>query len=357
MGLSVIDKYVEKKKKDILEYSKILESLIALEDNKMWNNKTEFSVYSKEIISLYADTYYFLNNIHRDNPIEYLNDNINNVLKSIIEYYRKISKESMLKELKSETFLLSVIISTACYLDIATNVIDGNFVDTKNKFKYLLTYLKKTKILKVYSQDRVRINDLFSAIKKNVKEDGKFFEYYKSDTYGNEFIKYSKNPVYYLVNFKYTVPGLEEFDESLVKKVKESYNAKLLSMSYDLLIIYILKELISNKDVANHLIVLDKTLNKKITLLKEFDNKYLKDYVKVLVPFEHMADYLEAINYIEKLGIKIVYEYSGVENVKENKFERGTEIIVTDEFLRNNAENEYLWKQSGVKFVIRNKED
>ena len=52
-----------------------------------------------------------------------------------------------------------------------------------------------------------------------------------------------------------------------------------------------------------------------------------------------------------------VYEYSGVENVKENKFERGTEIIVTDEFLRNNAENEYLWKQSGVKFVIRNKED
>ena len=357
MSLSVIDKYVEKKKKDILEYSKILESLITLEDNKMWNNKTEFSLYSKEIISLYADTYYFLNNVNRDNPIEYLNDNINNVLKSIIEYCKKTSKESMLRELKNETFLLSVIISTACYLDIATNVIDGNFVDTKSKFKYLLTYLKKTKILKVYAQDRVRINDLFNAIKKNTKEDGKFFEYYKGDTYNNEFIKYTKNPVYYLVNFKYTVPGLEEFDESLVKKVKESYNAKLLSMSYDLLIIYILEELISNKDVAIHLIVLDKVLNKKITLLKVFDNKYLKDYIKVLIPHEHIADYLDAINYIEKLGLNIIYEYSGTDNVKENKFERDCEVIVTDEFLNNNAENEYSWKQSGVKFVIKNKED
>ena len=357
MSLSVIDKYVEKKKKDILEYSKILESLITLEDNKMWNNKTEFSVYSKEIISLYADTYYFLNNVNRDNPIEYLNDNINNVLKSIIEYCKKTSKESMLRELKNETFLLSVIISTACYLDIATNVIDCNFVDTKSKFKYLLTYLKKTKILKVYAQDRVRINDLFNAIKTNTKEDGKFFEYYKGDTYNNEFIKYTKNPVYYLVNFKYTIPGLEEFDESLVKKVKESYNAKLLSMSYDLLIIYILEELISNKDVAIHLIVLDKVLNKKITLLKVFDNKYLKDYIKVLIPHEHIADYLDAINYIEKLGLNIIYEYSGTDNVKENKFERDCEVIVTDEFLNNNAENEYSWKQSGVKFVIKNKED
>ena len=132
MSLSVIDKYVEKKKKDILEYSKVLESLITLEDNKMWNNKTEFAVNCKEIIALYANTYYFLNNVHRDNPIDYLNDNINNVLKSIIEYCKKTSKESMLRELKNETFLLSVIISTACYLDIATNVVDGNFTDTKN---------------------------------------------------------------------------------------------------------------------------------------------------------------------------------------------------------------------------------
>ena len=206
MSLSVIDKYVEKKKKDILEYAKILESLITLEDNKMCNNRTEFSAECKEIIAIYADKYYFLNNTHRDNPIEYLNDNINNILQSIIEYCKTdTEKQKMLNELKNETFLLSVIICTSCYLDIATNVIDGNFPDTKNKFKYLLSYLKKTKILKVYASDRIRINDLFDAIKKNAKEDGKFFEYYESPDCTNEFIVYTQNPLQYLVKFKYNV--------------------------------------------------------------------------------------------------------------------------------------------------------
>src|SRR5699024_4546399 len=130
--------------------------------------------------AIYADKYYFDNNVHRDNPIEYANDNINFVLQAIIEYIKTNNKQSMLRDLKNETFLLSVIICTSCYLDIATNVVDGNYVDTKNKFKYLLSYLKKTKILKVYNNDRVRINELFNALKKNAKEDGKFFQYFEN---------------------------------------------------------------------------------------------------------------------------------------------------------------------------------
>ena len=54
MSLSVIDKYVEKKKKDLLEYAKILETLITLEENKMWKNKSEFSNICKDVIAIYA---------------------------------------------------------------------------------------------------------------------------------------------------------------------------------------------------------------------------------------------------------------------------------------------------------------
>ena len=61
MGLSVIDKYVEKKQKDILDYAKILESIITLQDNKMWNNKSEFVIRCRDIIGLYAKEYYFDN--------------------------------------------------------------------------------------------------------------------------------------------------------------------------------------------------------------------------------------------------------------------------------------------------------
>lgn len=358
MSLSVIDKYVEKKKKDILEYAKILDALITLENNKMWNNKTEFSTECKEIIAIYADKYYFLNNTHRDNPIEYLNDNINNILQSIIEYCKTdAEKQRMLSELKNETFLLSVIICTSCYLDIATNVVDGNFTDTKSKFKYLLSYLKKTKILKVYASDRIRINDLFNAIKKNTKEDGKFFDYYKNPDCTNEFTIYTKNPLYYIVNFKYSIPGLENYDESLVNKVRESYSSKLREVSFELLSVYLLQELISNRDIATYLISMDDTLNKKSSLLKVFDNKYLKDFVKVLVPIASEADYLDALNSIRSMGINIIYEHLGAEEVNENKFTYDMEVIVPGEFLKNNAEHEYTWNKNGVKFVIKNKED
>ena len=358
MSLSVIDKYVEKKKKDILEYAKILESLITLEDNKMWNNRTEFSIECKEIIAIYADKYYFLNNTHRDNPIEYLNDNINNILQSIIEYCKTdTEKQKMLNELKNETFLLSVIICTSCYLDIATNVIDGNFSDTKNKFKYLLSYLKKTKILKVYASDRIRINDLFDAIKKNAKEDGKFFEYYESPDCTNEFIVYTQNPLQYLVKFKYNVSGLTDYDESLVSKVKKSYSSKFKEISFELLSVYLLQELISNREVATYLIAMDEDLNKKSSLLKVFDNKYLKDSIKVLVPLDKETDYLDALNAIKSMGIKIIYEYTDTKEVNENKFTYDMEVIVPSEFLKNNAQNEYTWDKNGVKFVIKNKED
>lgn len=357
MSLSVIDKYVEKKKKDILEYAKVLESLITLEDNKMWNNKTEFSVDCKEIISIYADRFYFDNNIHRDNPIEYSNDNINLVLQAIIEYTKKNNKANMLNSLKNETFLLSVIICTACYLDIATNVIDGNYVDTKNKFKYLLSYLKKTKILKVFSNDRIRINDLFNTIKKNNKEDAKFFEYYKDDNCYNRYFVYTNNPVYYGLEFKYSIEGLEAYDESIVKNIKSSYSTKLLSTSFDLLNIHILEELISNKETNRYLIKLDDTIAKKTSILKVFDNKYSKRYIKVLVPLEKEVDYNDSLNEIRKMDIGIIYEFLTDENVNENKFTYDMEVIVLDGFIKNNQENQYTWDKNGVKFVIKNKED
>ena len=89
MSTSVVDKYISKKQNDILDYAKIIESIISIKDNKMWSNKKEFAKYSKDIIELYADSYYFDNNSNRNNPILYSNDNINNVLKSIIEYFKK----------------------------------------------------------------------------------------------------------------------------------------------------------------------------------------------------------------------------------------------------------------------------
>ena len=357
MSLSVIDKYVEKKKKDILEYAKILESLITLENNKMWSRKENFLEYSKEIITIYADKYYFANNEHRDNPILYANDNINNVLEAIIDYCKNNNKQNMLSTLKNETFLLSVIICTACYLDIATNVIDGDFLDTKNKFKYLLSYFTKTNILQVACNDRMRINELFSHIKNNIVEDKKFFACFTDPNYKNIYTCYTKDPLYYKVEFEYSIKGLEKFDKVIVEDIRKNMEPKLLSMSYDLLMIHLLEELISNRENVKYLVCVNKIFNKRPSILNVFDNKYAKEYIKVLIPLEQEMDYNDALQVINKKGIGVIYLHEDIANVDDNKFNYDIEIIVNEEFLKNNEENKYAWSKKGVKFVIKNKED
>lgn len=355
MSLSVINKYITKKEKDLLSYAKILESLISIENNKMWQNKKEFSAFAKEIIEIYSEKYYFQNNIHKENPIEYSNDNINFVLKSIIEYCRLHDKMEMLRSWKNETFLLSVIICTACYVDFASNVVDGDIQDTKNKFKYLLSYLRKTKILEV-KDNKYFINDLFDEVKKNASEDKKILEYLDSDDFRNEYKMISNNPVYYEVLFSYEVPGLKEFDETLTKGVLKKYDAKFREISYDLLEVHLLKELISNMEMDKYLIRINKDM-KKASLVKFFDNEYLKEFIKILVPYDKEIEYQNIINDYKEIGMNFIYEMDIDEEIEPTSLVNDTQLLVSKEFVKNNANNQMSFEKMNVKLVVKNKEE
>lgn len=355
MSLSVINKYITKKEKDLLSYAKILESLISIENNKMWQNKKEFSTFAKEIIEIYSEKYYFQNNIHKENPIEYSNDNINFVLKSIIEYCRLHDKMEMLRSWKNETFLLSVIICTACYVDFASNVVDGDIQDTKNKFKYLLSYLRKTKILEV-KDNKYFINDLFDEVKKNASEDKKILEYLDSDDFRNEYKMISNNPVYYEVLFSYEVPGLKEFDETLTKGVLKKYDAKIREISYDLLEVHLLKELISNMEMDKYLIRINKDM-KRASLVKFFDNEYLKEFIKILVPYDKEIEYQNIINDYKEIGMNFIYEMDIDEEIEPTSLVNDMQLLVSKEFVKNNANNQMSFEKMNVKLVVKNKEE
>lgn len=355
MSLSVINKYITKKEKDLLSYAKILESLISIENNKMWQNKKEFSAFAKEIIEIYSEKYYFQNNIHKENPIEYSNDNINFVLKSIIEYCRLHDKMEMLRSWKNETFLLSVIICTACYVDFASNVVDGDIQDTKNKFKYLLSYLRKTKILEV-KDNKYFINDLFDEVKKNASEDKKILEYLDSDDFRNEYKMISNNPVYYEVLFSYEVPRLKEFDETLTKGVLKKYDAKIREISYDLLEVHLLKELISNMEMDKYLIRINKDM-KKASLVKFFDNEYLKEFIKILVPYDKEIEYQNIINDYKEIGMNFIYEMDIDEEIEPTSLVNDMQLLVSKEFIKNNANNQMSFEKMNVKLVVKNKEE
>lgn len=355
MSVSVINKYVSKKEKDLLEYAKILEAIISIDNNGMWKNKKEFGVYAKAIINIYAQDYYFENNSNRNNPIEYSNDNINYVLKSIIAYCKETNMEGKLKDWKNELFLLSVIICTACYVDFATNIIDGDFNDTKSKFKYLLAYLKKTKILNI-SENKYWVSDLFTAIKKNRSEDAKLFESLDSELFYNEYKKISDDPAYNVVTYHYNVPGVTNFSDNLVKNVQKNYMPKLLNISYELLSFHILKELISNKEMESYLLRIDKDL-KRSSVINYFDNKYLKDYVKILVPFNEEVNYQGTIKEYSDRGFEIVYDFLIDDNINSKVFNEGITVLVTKEFIKNNVDNELEFEKKKINLVVKNKED
>ena len=355
MSLSVINKYITKKEKDLLSYAKILESLISIENNKMWQNKKEFSAFAKEIIEIYSEKYYFQNNIHKENPIEYSNDNINFVLKSIIEYCKLHDKTEMLRSWKNETFLLSVIICTACYVDFASNVVDGDIQDTKNKFKYLLSYLRKTKLLEV-KDNKYFINDLFDEVKKNANEDKKILEYLDSDDFRNEYKMISNNPVYYEVLFSYEVPGLKEFDENLTKGVLKKYDAKIREISYDSLEIHLLKELISNMEMDKYLIRIKKDM-KKASLVKFFDNEYLKEFIKILVPYDKEIEYQSIISDYKEIGMNFIYEMDIDEEIEPTSLVNDMELLVSKEFVKNNENNQMSFDKMNIKLVVKNKEE
>ena len=355
MSLSVINRYITKKEKDLLSYAKILESLISIENNKMWQNKKEFSVFAKEIIEIYSEKYYFQNNIHKENPIEYSNDNINFVLKSIIEYCKLHDKTEMLRSWKNETFLLSVIICTACYVDFASNVVDGDIQDTKNKFKYLLSYLRKTKLLEV-KDNKYFINDLFDEVKKNASEDKKILEYLDSEDFRNEYKMISNNPVYYEVLFSYEVPGLKEFDENLSKGVLKKYDAKIREISYDLLEVHLLKELISNMEMDKYLIRINKDM-KKASLVKFFDNEYLKEFIKILVPYDKEIEYQSIISDYKEIGMNCIYEMDIDEEIEPTSLVNDMELLVSKEFVKNNENNQMSFDKMNIKLVVKNKEE
>ena len=356
MSTSVVEKYITKKKSDILDYAKILESIVSIQDNKMWDNKKTFTKYSKDIIDIYAESYYFDNNSNRNNPILYSNDNINFVLKSIIEFFKKNNEPQKIKEWKNETFLLSVIICTACYVDIATNIVDGSFQDTKNKFKFLLNYFKKTELLQVFD-DKFLINSLFEKVKKNTSMDIKYIELLNGKSAHNKYQVYTYDPLFYKFEFEYTIPGIEEKDKEIAKNIAADYVTKFKEISFDLLCNEILLRLISNDQMGTYLIDADEVLAKKPGLLKIFNNRYYKDYVKLFVNYEDDALYIPLTSNYLNSGGKVLYHYDKTEAVVDNFFTSDMDVLVSEEFMKNNQENIEKWKNNKVNFIVIGKEN
>ena len=57
------------------------------------------------------------------------------------------------------------------------------------------------------------------------------------------------------------------------------------------------------------------------------------------------------------MGGTILYECDKKEAVVDNYFTNDIEVIVNEEFLKNNEENRDKWDKNNIKFIVKDKED
>ena len=347
MNSDIVVSYKNRKKRLLLDYCKILEQIISLEKNMLWKNSKEFTNICRGILDIFVDKNYFDNNYDRENPIEYLNACSNGILTNIVEYCHSNDKQSLANN-KSEAFLLSVLIGSASYLDVVANIVDGDSGLIKPKLDTLLSHLSKTNFLVINANDRVLISRLYEKIKKNIADEKRFFEMFDDLDNRNSYQLINNQFDYYLVKFVYKVPNVDKYDKELVQKYNTLYKDKFLNISYDLLIILLLKENLLNKKVNTYLISLPNVVSNK--LLKRLKEPAINSYIRFLTPLETKEQKKSTIEKLEGLGFKVIYYYNGNDTKVFEGLEK-TEVLCKAAFCDSNKDIIETIKNKGINII------
>ena len=96
---------------------------------------------------------------------------------------------------------------------------------------------------------------------------------------------------------------------------------------------------------------------KKVSLVRFFDNKYLKEFVEILVPYDKEIEYQNIINDYKEIGMNFIYEMDIDDEIEPTSLVNGMQLLVSKEFVKNNANNQMSFEKMNVKLVVKNKEE
>ena len=87
---------------------------------------------------------------------------------------------------------------------------------------------------------------------------------------------------------------------------------------------------------------------------KIFNNLFIKKKIRFLVKYEDVDKYKDVI---EEKGFLMIIDYNEVTNVNDRIFEDDAEILVKEEFLKNNEYNIERFNGRNIKFQIKREFD
>ena len=233
-----------------------------------------------------------------------------------------------------------------CYIDISSNVIDGDVCEVLKKFKYLLQYLAKVDILEVHEDKEKEIDKLFKMLKDNNEKERKFFNSIVKPDFYNSYYPYSIDFKYNVVEYNFNVKGTDEYLPSLMDIVMDNHLKDLYELSFKYLELKLLEEYLGNGKVFNYIYIVN---DENIKLFDKIDNEMLLKHVYLLVKSKDIDKYQ---NKLRRSKLNIIYEYDSLDKIPENT---KNIISVNEKIINKDTLKE--WMDNKTKFVIRNKEE
>ena len=358
---NVVDKYFNKKKKDIFEYSKMINALLEYKNDQIWNTDSEFNEYIKKIIDRYVEMYYFKSIDDFSNYEEYLgalvkcDDRFKTVLVCAVD---SISEEDKQGNYKVSTYIASLIVYTALALNRFTYPYHNYKINITNVFSIIDAMFKDIDFV-VYNDSSKLRKEMVAAIKKNGGCEDKFFEYLDSlnnENSRNVYECIDDENKYYKVNYKYQIPEFKNYRQRDVSKFFKRIADDLNVLSYELTTISVLKSKLLNRDItflfpANlEFYKKESEINK---LVKVISNEEIKKSIKLLVNYDDYTKNKEMVRILLNAGFELALIFDSAEDVPYRTFNEIKFAVVPREFMVVNKGNMDSWNDNEITFVTK----
>lgn len=359
---NIVDKYFNKKKKQIFDYCKSVNEFLLYDNNQIWKTESELNELLKNTISLYVDKYFFKS---LEDFKDY-NDFIGPLVKSdnrfktiLICALENIPNNLRVGNFKISLYILTLIIYTSVVLDRFTYAYSNYKVNLTNVESIVDPMFNGVTFVK-FEDNHKKMKMLTNDIKKNDFLEKDFIESLgklNSEVSKNLYESIDKDNKYYKVIYKYDIPELKEFRKRDIDKYFKRIKDDLNCISYELTTLSALKIKLLDKDITLLFPVSLSFYKNEIELnklVKIMSNEEVKNVIKLYATYDDYKKFPEVIRILSNSGFGIVINFEDSLEVPYGTFNEIKEVTINNDFEDFNKGNINSWRESGTNFIEKN---
>jgi hypothetical protein len=362
---SLIEKYLEKKHNELMQYALVLYKLYPIDEFSIWKSDDAYNAILNNIIDIYIKKYYLrsfkeLNALNNNN---YTEDQFKLAISLAIIADAYNEKYNEIKEkYKKGLYDLTIIVYLITNIDKEINFLQKEDLSTNNIVNKIQKFFAIIDQDKIVTKNPFIINNLANKIKDNVNLERKFFEHLENKDSYNLFAKYDDNS--YFVNYRFNNELLDKYKEVDVERVYEKYNIAndYLQISYELTSITLLKFYITGREIPTLLLPINYEYiknPKNLDLIKKiFNNVFIRSKIRFSIFYSDYEKNYEKFNVLKEMGFasvlfmdkdQMILDYS---NIKLDLV-----IYAKDKFLENNPKFTEFTNHENIPYYVVNKNE